>query len=452
MKNMKRAIALLLALIVVQLPVLAVSADSFVPVNSAVECAIYLMDQYALGEQEGFVLNKSQATAGELFEQSFLFVRMMLAEYYTMECVEYSSPGYLSFRITLDGREPQRALAVEKAAQVVAEIIDPAMTQREKLLTLHDYVLANCEYDQKAARNKDYAEASVFTAYGMLIDGSAVCDGYSAAFALLCKAAGIPCVQVFNPEMEGEGHSWNAVLLGGRVLYIDTTFDDTAGVPWDDTYFLKTADELRTLGHIWDEGMAQTLLEVLWSREFVAAANLNALGLFRGSDKGYELERTPYRSESGVMLLRLMGLEQEAQALAGQLACPFEDVSAFYVPFVAFLNDRGLTRGTSETTFSPNQYVDAQQYMTFVLRALGYDDGAGDFVWNEAVQASVTLGVLSQDEADALLQGTFDRGAMAYVSYRALFAQLKTGGRLADHLVEVGYIDGRLLAEIENNP
>ena len=43
------------------------------------------------------------------------------------------------------------------------------------------------------------------------------------------------------------------------------------------------------------------------SYEEEAADALNSLGLFSGSEAGYELERTPTRAEALVMLLRLTG-------------------------------------------------------------------------------------------------------------------------------------------------
>ena len=55
------------------------------------------------------------------------------------------------------------------------------------------------------------------------------------------------------------------------------------------------------------------------------AQALNHLGLFRGSDKGYELERTPNRQEALVMLIRLLGEEQAA--LAFDPVSPFNDLT-----------------------------------------------------------------------------------------------------------------------------
>ena len=50
------------------------------------------------------------------------------------------------------------------------------------------------------------------------------------------------------------------------------------------------------------------------SYEEEAADALNSLGLFSGSEAGYELERTPTRAEALVMLLRLTGQADAALA------------------------------------------------------------------------------------------------------------------------------------------
>lgn len=51
---------------------------------------------------------------------------------------------------------------------------------------------------------------------------------------------------------------------------------------------------------------------------------LHEMGLFSGTDKGYELDRAPTRAESAVMLVRLLGGEKEATEK--NYKTPFTDV------------------------------------------------------------------------------------------------------------------------------
>jgi len=105
-----------------------------------------------------------------------------------------------------------------------------------------------------------------------------------------------------------------------------------------------------------------------------AANSLYSLGLFQGTGINtdgtpiYDLDRAPTRHEAVTMLVRLLG--KESEALSGTWSTPFTDVADWAKPYVGYANN--LTTGTSETTFSGNNTVTATQYITFVLRALGY--------------------------------------------------------------------------------
>lgn len=68
-----------------------------------------------------------------------------------------------------------------------------------------------------------------------------------------------------------------------------------------------------------------------------AAEELAAVGVFRGTSGGFELDRAPTRSEAAIMLTRLFGAEETANKAyaAGEISHPFADVSAFSSPYVA---------------------------------------------------------------------------------------------------------------------
>ncbi len=165
---------------------------------------------------------------------------------------------------------------------------------------------------------------------------------------------------------------------------------------------------------------------------------LYSLGLFRGTETGYELDRQSTRIEGVVMLLRLLGEEEAALSYGG--SHPFADVPAWADRYVAYAYHMGYTNGTSATTYTPNGIMTGNQFLTFILRALQYDDGAGDFVWNSAVDFAQTAGVLSPADAAAIqAQRYFYRDNMVYVSYLALGAGMKhSADTLADVLIAKG--------------
>ncbi|MBR4656088.1 MAG: S-layer homology domain-containing protein [Oscillospiraceae bacterium] len=123
-----------------------------------------------------------------------------------------------------------------------------------------------------------------------------------------------------------------------------------------------------------------------------AADTLNALGLFRGTGNGYELDREPTRAEALTMLVRLLGKETEALAYAGD--CPLLDVAGRWMaPYVGWAYEAGITKGVSGTAFDPDSTASGKMYATFVLRALGYREEEGDFTYEDAVSAAVDLGL-----------------------------------------------------------
>ncbi|MBE6953775.1 MAG: hypothetical protein E7452_09515 [Ruminococcaceae bacterium] len=170
---------------------------------------------------------------------------------------------------------------------------------------------------------------------------------------------------------------------------------------------------------------------------------LNKMGLFLGSGKGYELDRVSRRDEGLIMLLRLLGDEAAALELA-EVTHPFTDVYPWAADYVSFAYANGLTNGTSATEYSSMMLIEPEQYMTFLLRALGYSDSGvnPDFFYKTAIDSAVEFGVISQAEAEMLTATPLYRDKMVYISYYGLFAKLKgTNTTLIESLIEKGAVD-----------
>ena len=166
------------------------------------------------------------------------------------------------------------------------------------------------------------------------------------------------------------------------------------------------------------------------------ADHLASLGLFRGTEKGYELDSVPSRIQGLVMLIRLLGLEEDALAYGEE--SPFTDLG-WGKSYVAYGYDNGLTQGTSATTFEPESALDAKSYVTLLLRAMGYDDAAGDFTWKDALPFAAEIGLMTEEAAGDLAAVTINRGDMVDLSYAALTCEVKGSSRtLAERLVSDG--------------
>ena len=130
-----------------------------------------------------------------------------------------------------------------------------------------------------------------------------------------------------------------------------------------------------------------------------AAWTLYHMGLFQGTDTDKEgfpvfsLSDAPTRAQGVTMLVRLLG--QEKAALEGAWTTPFTDVPEWAQPYVGYAYEKGLTNGTGETTFSADKTLSATEYLTLVLRALGYDS-ASDFAWDSAWTLTDKLGITNQ--------------------------------------------------------
>lgn len=158
-----------------------------------------------------------------------------------------------------------------------------------------------------------------------------------------------------------------------------------------------------------------------------AADRLYLLGLFEGTGidaEGkpiYELDRAPTRHEAVTMLVRLLGKEEEA--LSGKWQTPFTDVVSWAKPYVGYAYTNGLTDGIETAKFGGDRSVTATEYLTFVLRALGYDSAA-DFRWDAAWELSDSIG-LTDGEYSAANNADFVRGDVAIISADALPTLMK---------------------------
>ena len=140
----------------------------------------------------------------------------------------------------------------------IEEIVSIAKTKTntyEQVLYVHDYIVDNCVYDYDAYNNGDYKNPSI-NAYGCLVNGKAICSGYSMAFNTIMKRLGYEIGVEFSTydsfSIFSEGHVWNYCKLDGDYYYFDLTWDDIdpktdflyKRFEYYHSYFAITRDEL----------------------------------------------------------------------------------------------------------------------------------------------------------------------------------------------------------------
>ena len=174
---------------------------------------------------------------------------------------------------------------------------------------------------------------------------------------------------------------------------------------------------------------------------------LQKMGLFYGSNtpygSGYDLEDAPTRIQGLIIFLRLLG-EEEAALSYTDTSVTFVDVSNWARPYVAYAYSKGYTGGqkigeNGEITFGQDDIMTPRDFLTFLLRAMKYTEGA-DFKWKTAVEDAQTLEILTEREVSFLAEKPFLRAQVVYFSYFALSAKSADGSLLMDQLAATGKI------------
>ena len=122
------------------------------------------------------------------------------------------------------------------ANEMTSDLKCDSITDVQKALILHDRLAIKCEYDTDAAdelnafyeaniNNSDAAPPwnSAFTAYGAIVDGGAICQGYTEAYEYLLEKVGIESERCRSANLN---HIWNIVYIKGRGYHVDVTWDD----------------------------------------------------------------------------------------------------------------------------------------------------------------------------------------------------------------------------------
>ena len=137
---------------------------------------------------------------------------------------------------------------VDKAAEyVVNSVTDSTMSDMQKAVRLHDWIMNNVEYDPLVSEadamkkngitppdsmytKKNHVDASVFL-HQRNGHYYTVCDGYARCYRILMNKAGVKTYYVIgrdeNPDTDKRiNHAWNLVLINGCYYHVDVTWDD----------------------------------------------------------------------------------------------------------------------------------------------------------------------------------------------------------------------------------
>lgn len=143
-------------------------------------------------------------------------------------------PGLAASILTEDERT-----ALAKAQSLVKELIKPEMGEFEREKAIYDYLVQYGRYDYNAYNlvsgfplNPDSlpANKNAFSIYGGLIDGLAVCQGWTEAYYAVLTLAGLEVQKQFG-DLDGGPHTWVSVKVDGAWYQIETTNKAKKGDP-----------------------------------------------------------------------------------------------------------------------------------------------------------------------------------------------------------------------------
>ncbi len=121
----------------------------------------------------------------------------------------------VSLTVSYRSSRSQENQVDQKVAQILEELDLPRENDYETFLAVYGYLTEHVTYP---SNNPGIAH----TAYGALINNSAVCQGFASALYRLCLEAGIDCRYCSSTA---QNHAWNIVGLNGEYYLTDATWD-----------------------------------------------------------------------------------------------------------------------------------------------------------------------------------------------------------------------------------
>ncbi len=178
------------------------------------------------------------------------------------------------------------------------------------------------------------------------------------------------------------------------------------------------------------------------------ARDLYDLGLLRGtgstfSVEGLELGRYATRAEACITILRMLGKEEKAAYQKN--AHPFTDVPDWAGDGIGWLYENYLVNGVSDTYFGAQDTATVQQFVTMLLRVLGYSDAKGDFTYAQSFSLATSIQLLDMATAQKTELSRWD---MISLCRRALQLPIKNSSRtLIRKLCDEGAVEEALARE-----
>lgn len=148
-----------------------------------------------------------------------------------------------------------------KTTSIVSYVHQSNRDEYTQLIKIYEYLQKNVQYDRQELLDSSKGKSkqpNSHNAYGALINGLAVCDGFTSAFTLLSQKLGFECMLVAGRSTHRSAgsvnHAWNLIKVQNRCYHMDATWDtnqfnEFGELSYD--YFALDDEEISS-DHDWD--------------------------------------------------------------------------------------------------------------------------------------------------------------------------------------------------------
>lgn len=149
--------------------------------------------------------------------------------------LSYSDAGYIQYTMSYHSDAEQEAKLTAAVAEAMTTLQLNGLSEAKKIIKIHDYICDHVDYAYNST------EEQIYTAYGALCTGKAVCQGYAVLFYRLCKEAGLS-VRIISGTGNGGAHAWNIVRIGSKYYNVDCTWDGQDEATYNEFLLKSEAD------------------------------------------------------------------------------------------------------------------------------------------------------------------------------------------------------------------
>lgn len=124
----------------------------------------------------------------------------------------------VNIKMNYNHTKAQEAELTTAVKNITNDIIQPSMSDVEKIKAVNDYVVTHTVYSKTGTKTTPHSP------YTIISEGKGVCQAYALLTYRLLEEAGIENMYVTG--YAGEAHAWNLVKVDGNWYHLDTTWND----------------------------------------------------------------------------------------------------------------------------------------------------------------------------------------------------------------------------------